>query len=149
MTLRLTLIAAGITTVFLLPFSADAKRAYPKPVLPVIYDGIEYRIPSGRGNMGFVEAIDKTTNQQLWNTRVYRVWIIPGFEEDCQWVFINDMRVQNGRLRITNEEGKVFRLDLKSGQVEGDRTSRFLLFFAGVFFLFVAFFIIKQFKRPV
>lgn len=55
----------------------------------------------------------------LWETKVYHVWIVPLAEEDVQWVFISAMQMQNGNLIVRNERGKSFKLDPKTGRVEG------------------------------
>jgi outer membrane protein assembly factor BamB len=101
----------------LLPSTALTKRRAPKPVPPLVHEGVEYRAPHAL--MGFVEAIDTASGRQLWETRVYYVMIDPLGERDVQDVFITSLQVENGRLLVSNEAGKTFTLDLKTGQVKG------------------------------
>ncbi len=106
-----------VALAWLWPATACAKRAPPKPVPPVVHDGVEYRAPLER--MGFVEAVDASSGRKLWETRVYSVFINPFMERDVQDVFITTLKVKNGRLLVSNEAGKTFRVDLRTGHVEG------------------------------
>jgi outer membrane protein assembly factor BamB len=69
--------------------------------------------------MGYVQAFDIQTGRKLWETKVYHVWIMPLAEEDCQWIFISNMQVQDGKLVVKNEAGKTYHLNLQTGRVEG------------------------------
>lgn len=106
-----------ITATLLCADSVYAKRAAPKPVPPVIWQGVEYRAPLGE--IGVVQAFDLASGRKLWKTTVYHVVINPLVEEDVQWVLISEMRIQEEKLVITNERGRKYRLDLKTGRVEG------------------------------
>jgi len=122
------------------PVSAFAKRTAPKPVSPVVWEGVGYRAPLGVEQMGCVQAFELSSGRKLWQTEAYHVLILPGLEEDCQWVFISDMQLQNGKLLVHNERGKSFRLDLKTGQVEGSIRYWLTWFLAGTLLVFAAFF---------
>jgi hypothetical protein len=87
-----------------------AKRAAPKPVEPIIHNGIKYVASS---KMGYVESWDLRTNQRLWEKKVYDVTINPFLEEDVQWVFITSLSIQNGKLIVVNEAGGKYTIDLK------------------------------------
>jgi outer membrane protein assembly factor BamB len=102
-----------------LPSSAFAKRSAPIPVPPVVWQGVEYRAPLDVEHMGCVQAFEQSSGRKLWETKVYDVHILPMLEEDVQWVFISSMRVQDGKLLITNEKGKRFQLDMNTGQIDG------------------------------
>src|SRR5882672_12320864 len=95
----------------ILPFAAFAKRGEPKLVPSLVHDGVEYRAPHER--MGFVEAFDRASRRQLWETRVYYVVIDPLLERDVQDIFITGLQVQGGKLLVSNEAGKSYRVDLK------------------------------------
>ena len=114
-TALITLAAA----ILLWPASAFAKRRAPSPVPPIVWQGVEYRAPLDVEHMGHVQAIELSSGQTLWETKVYRVWITPLAEEDVRWVFISAMQIQNGKLLVRNENGKNFELNLKTGRVEG------------------------------
>jgi outer membrane protein assembly factor BamB len=107
------------TATFLWAGSAYAKRAAPKLVPPVVWQGVEYRAPLDVEHIGHVQAFDLSSGRELWETTVYHVPINPLVEEDVQWVFISEMQVQDGKLVIMNERRKTYRLDLKTGRVEG------------------------------
>src|SRR5258708_4030822 len=66
------IIAASLVFLLSLPPSvAFAKRRAPKPVPPLVHEGVEYRAPHAR--MGIVEAVDRASGRKLWETRVYVV----------------------------------------------------------------------------
>ncbi len=90
---------------------ALAKRAAPKPVTPVVKDGIEYSAPLNR--MGFVVATWTKTKREIWSRQVYviKYEYQLGLEEDVQWCFITGLRFQDGKLRVANEAGGEFEVD--------------------------------------
>ncbi len=69
--------------------------------------------------MCFVEAVELASKKTLWRARVYYVWYVPLAEKDCQDVFINGMRVQDGKLVVLNEAGRSYRVDLVTGHIDG------------------------------
>jgi hypothetical protein len=98
--------------------SADAKRAAPKAVPPIVIDGIEYSAPLDR--IGYVVARWTKTKREIWIRQVYviKYEYKLGLEEDVQWVFINDLRLEGGKLKIGNEKGDEFELDAESLNVK-------------------------------
>ena len=126
-----TLAATVLTGALLFPFAAFAKRAAPKPVPPVVDHGVEYRAK----DMNFVEAVDLASHARLWRTKVYFVWYVPLAEQDCQDIFITTLAVQNGRLLVRNEAGRTYRVDLRTGHVEGAIRYWLPWFVAGVVLL--------------
>jgi hypothetical protein len=98
--------------------STDAKRAAPKAVPPVIRDGIAYSAPPDR--MGHVVATWTKTKREIWSRRVYAIKYEykRGLERDVQWVFINDLHLEGGKLKIGNEKGGEFELDPESLNVK-------------------------------
>jgi hypothetical protein len=110
---------------------ALAKRSAPKPVAPIVEDGIQYAAPTDR--MGFVVATWTKTKREIWSRQVYTIKYEYklGLEEDVQWCFITSLRFQDGKLRVTNEAGSEFELDPESlavtvlkGQAVIDHTRR-------------------------
>ncbi len=91
-----------------------AKRSAPKPVPPIVKDGIEYSAPSNR--IGFVVATWKKTKQEIWSRQVYviKYEYKLGEEADVQWCFITSLRFQDGKIRVTNEMGGDFEVDPES-----------------------------------
>ncbi len=129
---------AAITCLW--PASAIAKRKAPSPVPPVVWQGVEYRAPPDVEHMGHVQAFELPSHRKLWETKLYHVWIVPLLEKDVQWVFVSGMQVQGGKLLVRNENGRSYRLDLKTGRIEGAVSYCWLWFLAGVFLMVVAFF---------
>jgi hypothetical protein len=123
---------------FLWPASALAKRKSPSPVPPLVWQGVEYRAPLDVEHMGRIQAFELPSRRQLWETRVYHVWIMPLLEEDVQWVFVSSMQVQGGKLLVTSENGKTYRLDPMTGRIEGAMRYWLPWFLAGIFLMVVA-----------
>ena len=59
-------------------------------------------------------ASDAASGKQLWSLAVYPAEIDPKQEADVQWVFFKSMAFDaGGRLRIVNEAGKAFLVDVQ------------------------------------
>lgn len=97
---------------------AWAKRDEPKPVAPVIHNGVKYVAPNNNGREVKVEARNEKTGEKLWDVVIYKVKIDPNLEEDVQWVFITGLAVRDNVLVMTNEKNEQFTLDLKTRKVE-------------------------------
>jgi hypothetical protein len=93
---------------------ASAKRAAPKPVKPVVLDGVKYVAPNDKGRVCYVEAWDVSTEKRLWERIIYEVPVNPGLEEDVQWSFIVSLSVQDGALLVIAENKEAYILDLKT-----------------------------------
>ncbi len=91
------------------------KRAAPKPVAPVVSNGVEYTAPVDA--MGFVVATDSATRKELWRAQIYKIVRDPNLEGDVQDVFITTLELDRTRLLITDERGRRFALDLKTRDV--------------------------------
>ena len=96
-------------------------RSAPPKVDPVIVDGIEYTAPWDM--MGSVVATDIGTGCQLWWRQIYAVKYIPGLEPDVQWVYISSLKADDGVLRIENEDGNKYELDLNTLEVKATKGS--------------------------
>lgn len=123
------------------PAPAFAKRKAPTPVPPVVWNGVEYRAPLDVEHMGRVQAFEVQSGRKLWETKVYHVWFNPLLEADVQWVFIKRLQVQNAKLLVTNESGKTYRLDPKTGKVEDLVRVWFPWLLAGCLLVVAAFFV--------
>ena len=95
-----------------------AKRAAPKPVTPVVHNGVKFVAPNLDGREGKVEAINDSNGKRLWDVVIYRIKIDPKLEKDVQWVFITKLAIQQNALQITNEKNEQFKLDLATRKVE-------------------------------
>ncbi|QQS04353.1 MAG: hypothetical protein IPK50_18995 [Fibrobacterota bacterium] len=110
----------------LLPLSAvNGFRSPPKPVTPVVLDGVQYSSPhfnlidqkSVRG--GVIEARKEATKELLWRIRIYKTFYFPLMEEDGSDVFIVSLCVFSDAklLLVKDENGRVFSLDLVSKDI--------------------------------
>lgn len=112
-----------IATLFLIalcafPAAVLAKRI-PAPVVePIVHNGVRYTVPNDKGTKGYVVAWDAATGKKLWKTTIFRKCICPFLEHDVQWVFIRQMRLEEGRLLIVSERVKAYSLDLKTRRVK-------------------------------
>ena len=111
------LLAVGLIVAALLLCAAapaSAKRAAPKPVQPVLKEGIEYSAPVSRE--GFVVATWTKSKREIWSRQVYVIKheYKLRLEEDVQSCFISNLRFEKGKLRVTNEDGGEFEIDLDS-----------------------------------
>jgi len=112
---RRKVLASTISAVLLcLVTPALAKRAAPKPVKPVVKDGVEYSAPFNRE--GFVVATWLKTGREIWSRQNYVIKheYKQGLEEDVQTCFVTDLQFNNRKLKITNEQGGEFEVDPES-----------------------------------
>jgi len=102
------------------------KRRPPEPVPPVVIDGIRYEAPLTGGEVderqdgGIVAAIDDKTGRLLWTEIIYKIKRDPDIEDDKTEVYIKSMLPTSNlkALKIVNEEGKNFQLDLATRKVK-------------------------------
>jgi len=114
-----TLILLTLTLpMLLLPPAALAKRAAPARITPIIDHGVRYTAPNDQHTRAYVQAWNAKTNQMLWEITLFRTIIIPGIEEDYQTVFIARMSLEEGRLIVVAEDGRVFGVDVKTRAVK-------------------------------
>jgi hypothetical protein len=102
------------------PSLAWAKRMPPKPVPPVVFNGVEYSA-DGDGKLGRIIATDMSTKRELWTKKVFRIHIHwwKG-EEDTQWIYISYLKLEQNSLFIKDERGRCYRLDLNTRRVKRD-----------------------------
>ena len=113
------LCVAAISMALLVPTVLSGKRPAPKPIKPVIVNGITYSAV-GDGNAGYVVASETSSGRELWRVRVFKVHIKFWIEEDVQWVYITDLRISGNELLIRDEKVRCYGLDLikrKSKQI--------------------------------
>ncbi len=100
---------------------SSADRVPPPVVPPVIRDGVRYAQAEdghavGHNQVGGVliaTAVD--TRKRLWTLPVYGNPIDPKQEADAQWRFFTSMAFDpDGMLRVVNEAGKTFLVDVKA-----------------------------------
>lgn len=101
----------------LLAAGLSAKRAAPKPVPPVVRNGVRYSVPNDNGRIGHVVATNDGSRKTLWDIKIFEVQIDPKLEEDVQWVFITDLRIVGDALCMKDEKSRCYNLDLTTKKV--------------------------------
>ena len=101
----------------LLPVFVSAKRSPPAKVEPVIHQEIRYVAPNDNGRRGYIAAWNVRTNKKLWELTIFTNGIDPNLEEDVQWIFINGLSIQDGRLLVTSEDRKTYQVDLNTKEI--------------------------------
>src|SRR5258708_4656530 len=114
-TIRLLVIAALASLSS--PMLAHAKRLPPPKVEPVVHEGVRYVAPNDNGRRGYVQAFDSKTNSLLWEVTLFRNSINPSLEEDVQHVYIESMRIENGKLIVVDEHAGLYTVDLRTRAV--------------------------------
>jgi hypothetical protein len=84
----------------------------PRPVSPVILDGISYSA-DGDGRDQYVVAADALSGIELWKVKVFHNNIKFWIEEDVQWVFITNLKLANNSLFVRDEKARCYSIDLK------------------------------------
>jgi len=108
---------ALLTALAVMPLSS-AKRLPPPNVKPVLSGGVEYSA-HGDGTHAWVAATDVATHKELWTAKVFRIhthwW---KGEEDNQWVYISDLKLEPNALFIKDERERCYSLDLNTRHVK-------------------------------
>lgn len=106
--------AIVILLCLLVSVCAAAKRVPPKPVPPIVADGVRYSA-DGDGKDSYVVATDNTTGKQLWAVKVFHTrthwW---RGEEDNQWLFISDMKLAGTVLLVRDEKNRCYAVYVKT-----------------------------------
>lgn len=110
-TFSMVLLAAIMTP------TAFAKRSAPRPVAPVVTNGVRYTAPNDRGRVCYIQASDVVTGSLKWERIIYEVAIDPKMEEDIQWDFITNLAVQDRSLIVRTESSQTYVLDVKTKRV--------------------------------
>jgi hypothetical protein len=97
---------------------ATAKRVPPKPVAPVVADGIRYSA-EGDGKDSYVVATDEASGKTLWRAKVFhtRIEFWRG-EEDNQWLFISDLKPVGNNLLIRDEKNRCYSISMSTKRVK-------------------------------
>jgi len=100
---------------FLFSLSCASYKRGPAPkVEPLVYNGVEYRVPNEPQNIGVVEAWDLPTNKKKGDYIFYRSVYNPFLERDVQWNFIQKIWIDDTVLSVQDEKGKVYYKLLKT-----------------------------------
>lgn len=95
---------------------ATAKRVTPKPVPPVVADGVQYSA-EGDGKNQYVVATDVSSGKQLWKVRVFHTPIKSSVEEDVQWVFVTDLKLIDNSVFVRDEKARCYAIPLSTHRV--------------------------------
>ena len=112
--IRQTSVLLGIVAV--LAMSGAAKRLAPKPVPPIVSNGVRYSV-EGDGRNQYIVAQEVSTEKVLWRTLVFHTRIDPFKEEDVQWVFINELKLDDKTLFVRDETSRCYSVDLATQRV--------------------------------
>lgn len=63
-------------------------------------------------NGGYIAAYDTANGSEQWTLKVYAVEYDPRKEDDKQDIFIEDLAEQDGQLRVTDERGRTYLVDI-------------------------------------
>jgi hypothetical protein len=123
-----TLVA--FTTLAVITTNAFAKRRPPKPVAPVVADGVRYsadiavvdgvHMPRGISDDGrehYVVATDVSTGSELWRAKVFRTHIKFWIEEDVQHVYMTNLKLVEDSLFVRDEKARCYSVDIKTHHV--------------------------------
>lgn len=91
-----------------------AKRSAPRPVTPVVANGVRFTAPNDKGRVCYIQALDVETGSVKWERIIYEVPIDPNIEEDIQWDFITNLTFQDGSLIVRTESSQTYVLDVKT-----------------------------------
>jgi hypothetical protein len=99
-----------------------ASRLPPAKIAPVTLDGVRYAQIAGKvaidGRVGGLLAAYNLQGKVLWTMKVYDSRRRPELEGDVQDVFFSEMSAEpDGRLRVVNERGDIFLVDVKTRTV--------------------------------
>ena len=83
----------------------------------VDHEGIRYTAHGDNWHQ-CVQALEIKTGKVLWDVTVFHNIIVPLMEEDNQWVFIKRMYIDENKLIVVAEDGRAYRVELKTGAVE-------------------------------
>jgi hypothetical protein len=101
----------------LLSATATAKRAAPKPVTPIISRGIRYSA-GGDGRNEYVIAADDSSGNILWKVKVCHNYIERWKEEDVQWFFITDLKMEENFILVKDEKARCYSVNLTKKNVK-------------------------------
>lgn len=97
---------------------AVAKVTHPKPLAPVIANGVRYSADRD-GIDQYVVANDISTGEQTWKVRVVHTRIKFWVEGDVQGVLITDLRLIGNSLFVRDGKARCYSVDVNSHRPQG------------------------------
>jgi hypothetical protein len=108
---KIILAAIALALSLLLLISPSwAKRASPAAVTPA--ENGKYYITAPCCYMGGIKVYEPKTKKFLWKMRVYNVQFCEEMERDVQDVHIKNLDLKDDILKVVNESGDVYEVDL-------------------------------------
>ena len=95
----------------------SAKWLLPKPVTPVVAEGVKYSA-DGDGIDAYVVATDTATGKEIWKVRVFHTYIKPRTEQDVQFVYITRLTLANKALLVRDERARCYEIGLRKHNVK-------------------------------
>jgi outer membrane protein assembly factor BamB len=132
---------------WLLIFSGEsvyAKRGDPPKIEPIIYKDIRIEVPNYSGTVAVVLGYDNKNNELLWSKTLYTVRIFPFVEEDTQYDFIEQVKLEGDKLFVTSERGKYYELNPQNGRVLNKSFTVYIIIISGIIIVFMAVYIIRR-----
>jgi len=119
---RYTLIVFLLAFCLICTVQVFASRiSLPAKISPVIYNDLRIVAENNSSdNMGIVQAFNVNTNKLIWSKKIYKVKIKSGIEEDIQWIFIKEIKIDNDKLLVVNESNKIYEVDPNTGKILND-----------------------------
>ena len=136
---------------FLCTVQVFASRAYElEKIPPVIYKDIRIIAENNSpDNIGVVQAFNVNTNKLIWSKKVYKVRRSPFVEEDTQLIFIKEMKIENDRLIVINENLKSYILDPNTGKSLNARTNSIIIIAIAILVIIIMYVVLKRRKKIV
>ncbi len=110
-------LAIALVVVAFLQEPVSAKRVPPRPVTPVVAEGIKYSA-DGDGIDAYVVATDTETEKEIWKVRVFHTYTKPQTEQDVQFVFITHLTLANKALLVRDERARCYEIGLGKHNVK-------------------------------
>ena len=99
-------------------------RIPPERVQPLEYDGVRYEgedISHGNPDLNagtdHVRAYDVAMGVLLWDKKICEAAVDPDMEEDKLWRFVEKLSIRDGKLIVTDERGKEYKVEPKTGEL--------------------------------
>lgn len=98
--------------------TAHAKRGPAPRIDPLLKDGIRFVVPNDDGRRGYVQAQSAESGKVLWEATLFRIKVTKDLEEDVQWVFVSQAKLEGRTLLLVDERHRTFALDIEKKTVK-------------------------------
>ena len=105
------LATAAVIVLLVVASTSWARRSLPPEVAPV--ENGKYFITAG-SDAGGIKVHDPKTRTFLWKMLVYNIQLNRGMETDIQQVYITKLDLKDDTLKVANEDGDEYEVNLKT-----------------------------------